>query len=129
MKNMSFSITTPQFRNDEKDVTRRWGWYDLKPGDRVMAVEKAMGIPKGEKMVRLGVIEIVSAQEEPLSYLTDKGRRVEGMQYGEAEVIREGFPRQSPEWLAALLADIKPKSLQRENPMRIEFRRVPHDQD
>ena len=33
MLNMSFALTTPQVRSQEKDVTRRLGWDDLKPGD------------------------------------------------------------------------------------------------
>lgn len=35
MKNISFSITTPQFVDGSKDVTRRWGWYTAKAGDRL----------------------------------------------------------------------------------------------
>ena len=45
---ISFSLTTPQFRDGTKDVTRRLGWTFLKPGDRLCAVVKAMGLKKGE---------------------------------------------------------------------------------
>ena len=61
-RNMSFAMTTDQFRNRTKDVTRRFGWWFLKPGDLVMGVEKAMGLQKGQQIVRLGLIEIVSTR-------------------------------------------------------------------
>ncbi len=109
MKNISFSITTPQFNDGSKDVTRRWGWYDLKPGTR---------LKKGEKMTRLGMIEVVSAREEPLSELAANRR------YTSREMIREGFPGNDPRWFVDMLMKIKPKGLQREHPMRIEFKRV-----
>jgi hypothetical protein len=37
MRNMSFFLTTAQFLDGTKDVTRRKGWRFLKPGDRFMA--------------------------------------------------------------------------------------------
>ena len=80
MKNISFSMTTPQFLDGSKDVTRRFGWWNLKPGDRLMAVEKAMGLKKGEKIKPLGVIEVVSVRHEMLSRITKD------------DVVREGFP-------------------------------------
>lgn len=52
-RNMSFSITTDQVRNREKNVTRRNGWWFLKSGDIVNAVEKTMGLKKGEKIKRI----------------------------------------------------------------------------
>jgi hypothetical protein len=66
MRNMSFSMTTQAFREKRKTVTRRLGWWNLKPGDVVMGVEKAQGLKKGEKVVRLGSIRIVSVTREPL---------------------------------------------------------------
>lgn len=50
MRNISFALTTPQFKSRSKDVTRRIGWWFLKPGDVVMGVEKGMGLKKGEKV-------------------------------------------------------------------------------
>ena len=44
MRNMSFFMTTKQFEDGSKDITRRFGWWNLKPGDRVKAVKKAMGL-------------------------------------------------------------------------------------
>lgn len=84
MRNMSFAMTTPQFKARSKDVTRRFGWWFLKPGDKVRAVEKGMGIPKGEKMKMLGLIEIVSVRREPLHNITPQ------------DCVREGFPNMLP---------------------------------
>jgi hypothetical protein len=66
MRHMSFAMTTAQFKARTKTVTRRDGWWNLKPGDQVMACEKCMGLKKGEKITTLGVIEVVSARGEPL---------------------------------------------------------------
>lgn len=82
---MSFSLTTEQFRQRSKTVTRRLGWDVLKPGDRVMGCEKVMGRRKGEPLVRLGEIEIVSVRREPLRAMSDD------VKYGFAEVLAEGF--------------------------------------
>ena len=68
-RHMSFSMTTAQFRARTKTVTRRFGWWFLKPGDLVMGVEKSQGLKKGEKVVRLGLIRIVSVRTEPLKVL------------------------------------------------------------
>jgi len=49
-RNMSFMLTTAQYCARTKDVTRRLGWANLKPGDMFNGVEKAMGLKKGEKI-------------------------------------------------------------------------------
>ena len=85
MRNISFAFTKEQFLNGTKDVTRSLGWKDLKSGQRLMAIEKGMGLAKGEKIVRLGVIEILSASRERLWMIN------------QADVIREGFPAWTPE--------------------------------
>lgn len=90
MRNISFSLTTPQFRARSKDVTRRVGWNALKVGDRLMGCEKCMGRKAGEPLVRLGVIEIVSVTHEPLMRMT------QDTAYGEIECRREGFPHLKP---------------------------------
>lgn len=84
-RNMSFAMTADQVRNRSKDVTRRFGWWFLKPGEQLWAVEKSMGLKKGEKVVRLALIEVVSAWGEPLNSITvdDCGR--------------EGFPDLKPD--------------------------------
>jgi hypothetical protein len=81
MRNMAFSITTEQMYAKTKTVTRRLGWSFLKPGDIVMAVEKGMGLKKGEKIKKIYPIEIVSVRGEYLSSITIE------------DVAREGFPQ------------------------------------
>lgn len=84
-RNMSFAMTTSQIANRTKTVTRRFGWWFLKPGDVVQPVEKAMGLQKGEKAKKIGgLIRIVSTRTEPL-HAIDK-----------ADCIREGFPNFNP---------------------------------
>lgn len=84
MKNMSFALTTPQMLARTKTVTRRLGWVDLEPGTLLQAVEKSQGLRRGEKVRKLGVIQVVDVRQEPLHHLTGS--------YGDAEAAREGFP-------------------------------------
>ena len=78
MRSISFALTKAQFLNGTKDVTRRLGWATLGPGDRLRAVEKAMGLKKGEHPVVLGVIEVVSVRRERLYEITPDDVRREG---------------------------------------------------
>jgi len=80
MRNMSFSITTQQMRERKKTVTRRMGWSFLKEGEIIAAIEKGQGLKKGEKVVHIGKIKIISIRAEYLSEITLD------------EVKREGFP-------------------------------------
>ena len=84
MRNMSFALTKQQFLDGSKDVTRRLGWANARPGEIVCAVEKGMGLKKGEKVVRLGTIELLNVSRELLSTITPD------------DVRREGFPDLSP---------------------------------
>ena len=86
MRNISFSLTERQFLDGSKDVTRRLGWANLKPGQRLMGCQKCQGIKPGESIVRLGEIEVVSVRREPLNRMSADAA------YGRAEAIREGFP-------------------------------------
>ena len=81
-RNMSFMLTTGQFKNKSKTVTRRLGWLFLKPGDVVMGCEKCQGLKKGETVNRLGLIWIVSTRAEQL----------DAIMANPVDVIREGFP-------------------------------------
>lgn len=104
-------MTTEQMRAGTKDVTRRFGWWFLKPGDRVMAVEKAMGLKKGQKPVPLYEIEVIAVRGEPLNAITQE------------DVIREGFPDWTPAQFVQMLVDhykIDPTKTVN----RIEFKRV-----
>ncbi len=78
-RNMSFMLTTKQMRIMTKTVTRRNGWWFLDPGDIVNAVEKCRGLKKGEKVKRIGQIEITATWPEILNTITPE------------EIIREGF--------------------------------------
>jgi hypothetical protein len=85
-RNISFALTTPQFLDGSKDVTRRMGWRYLRAGDILMAVEKSQGLGKGGKINRLGLIRVVDARREPLNQMCAD------LAYGAKEVVREGFP-------------------------------------
>lgn len=89
-RNISFALTTAQFRDRSKTVTRRMGWENLMPGDELCAVVKAQGLKKGEKVERLGMIRVVDLRKERLSLLTFD------LDYGFAECAREGFPPPHP---------------------------------
>jgi hypothetical protein len=91
MRNMSYALTTPQAYAQLKTVTRRLGWWTLKPDSLVQQVKKGMGLKKGEKIEKIHVIRIKEAAPELLS------RLIEDPQYGRQDVIREGFPWMSPE--------------------------------
>lgn len=90
MRLMSFSLTTEQMRRREKTVTRRCGWDFLLPGQLLCAVEKGMGLKKGEAVKRIGVVRVVSVTKEPLTKLLYDDA------YGRAEVVKEGFPDMTP---------------------------------
>lgn len=90
MRLMSFSLTTEQMRRREKTVTRRLGWDFLLPGQLLCAVEKGMGLKKGEAVKRIGVVRVVRITKEPLTKL------IYDEAYGREEVIREGFPEMTP---------------------------------
>jgi hypothetical protein len=92
-RNMSFAMTAEQFKARTKTVTRRFGWWFLKPGDEVRGVEKAMGLKKGETIKPLGMIRIVSTRPEPLNEITPD------------DVAREGFPDWTPEQFVKMLVD------------------------
>ena len=89
---ISFALTTQQFIDGTKDVTRRLAWEKAKAGDVLMAVEKAMGLGKGGKVKRLGLIQVVDVRREQLDALIYDGRRG----YGVEECRREGFPHMTP---------------------------------
>lgn len=84
MLNMSFMLTTAQMYARTKTVTRRLGWDDLKPGDRVMACEKCQGLGKGGTVTRIVVIEIVSNSKSVLCWISKE------------DVVKEGFPGMRP---------------------------------
>ena len=88
---MSFQLTTAQILDRSKTVTRRMGWRFLKPGALIQAVEKGMGLKKGEKVRRLAVLRVVGVTREALR---------EGL--SQSDVAREGFPEFSPRQFEAM---------------------------
>lgn len=88
MRNMSFMLTTEQVRRQQKTVTRRNGWKNVRVGETIRAVEKCMGLKRGEKMKPLAVIRVVDKRRERLSAMVGS--------YGEREVAREGFIHMQP---------------------------------
>jgi hypothetical protein len=79
-RNMSFQMTTEQYVNRTKTVTRRMGWLFAKAGDVCNGVEKCQGLKKGEKMNLLGQHRLVDVRREPLNAVTLE------------DVVKEGFP-------------------------------------
>lgn len=82
---MSVAYTEQAVRDRSKTVTRRKGWTNLVPGERLTLCRKVMGRKRGEPLVRIVDVEVVSVRREPLELITDE------------EVAREGFPGMSPE--------------------------------
>jgi hypothetical protein len=83
-RNMSFALTTKQFRERTKTVTRRKGWEFLKVGDVLNGCVKCMGLKTGEKIERLGQIRVVDVQRTKLNDMADCPTN--------SEAIAEGFP-------------------------------------
>lgn len=108
---MSFALTETQYVDGTKDITRRLGWLTLKPGDKFMGVDKAMGLKKGEKSRVLGASIVLDVRREPLFYITDK------------EVEREGFPGKTAAWFVEMFCKAN-KCTPMVEITRIEFKRL-----
>ena len=118
MRMMSFALTERQLIDGTKTVTRRTGWANLKPGDRLLAVRKAMGLKAGEKVQPLCEIEVVSVRRQALGCIDA------------ADCAAEGFPHLSPEeFIRFFTAKVKTPGMGRRideiTVTRIEFRKVP----
>jgi len=111
-RKMSCFKTIDAVRRRDKTVTRRIGWWFLNPGDIVDLVEKAQGLKKGEKMVHLATVEIVSTRAEELCTITWR------------DVAREGFRGYGPEWFVDMFMQLNDCSV--DGPLtvvnRIEWR-------
>jgi hypothetical protein len=113
-RNMSFMLTTEQIKNRTKTVTRRVGWWYLQSGDIINAIEKGMGLKKGEKVKKICQLRIKSAllQELKIEKITKD------------ECIREGFPEMSPEEFIDFLCSHNKQIWYGRSIMRIEFEYV-----
>jgi hypothetical protein len=85
-RNISFALTTDQFRARTKTVTRRIGWENLKVGDVLMGCERCQGLKKGEKIKQLGAIRVTDVRRENLDLM------LAVRAYGRNECVAEGFP-------------------------------------
>lgn len=92
MRNISFMLTTEQFLNRTKCVTRRLGWKTIKAGDHLMGCKKCMGLKPGQKTERLGEIVVVDARFE----------RLDAMLGDDNEAVLEGFPEMTSEEFVAM---------------------------
>lgn len=115
---MSFSLTTPQMRRLEKDVTRRVAWWNLTPGQKLMAVEKGMGLKAGEKVVRIHPILVLAVRRERLDALITDDT------YGIEECRREGFPEMHPMVFVTMFCATHPKCRSSTIVNRIEFQHL-----
>ncbi len=124
---ISFALTTPQFLDGTKDVTRRMGWLKARPGDELCAVKKCMGFRPGESVQRLGMIRLTSVRREPLRAMLND------LEYGFDETRREGFPHGHLNHWPSEFVDFfcrSHKGCTRDSIVtRIEFERLPTPSD
>lgn len=92
MRHMSFALTTKQYQEGTKNVTRRLGWAYLKPGEHFMGVDRVMGFKKGEHPIKYHPARVISNVSEPLDDIVRRPVRESGI----PEVELEGFPELSP---------------------------------
>jgi len=104
---MSVAFTKDAVRTRQKTVTRRKGWWTdkhgrrlLLPGDHLVLCEQVMGRKKGEPLVRIAEVEVLSVRREPLCavagpyVLNVPNDQNAGCTW--PEVIAEGFPDMDP---------------------------------
>lgn len=109
---MSVALTEPAVVARRKTVTRRIGWRFAKPGDRLTLRRKVMGRRRGEPLVRLAEVELVSVRREPLDHVTPD------------DVAREGFDGWSPLRFVQFFTDHMGGD-PRQEVTRIEWRYIP----
>lgn len=115
--NMAFSKTIVPMREFRKTVTRRYGWHKAKPAQIVMAIEKGQGIAKGERVVPICEIQLLTPRWERADLM------VTDLEYGERECVLEGFPELSPKEFVEMLCDFNKKRPD-ELVHRLEFRHL-----
>lgn len=91
MRNMSFMLTTAAVEDQTKNVTRRLGWDNLKPGDLLQPVLKGMGLKRGESVQKIGCpIMVARVTREPLNAMLAMPAEEQA-----AVTLLEGFPGMS----------------------------------
>ena len=80
-RRMSVALTIDAVKARTKTVTRRHPdtWGNLRPGDGLTLVEKAMGLAKGSKQVVLAEVVVVSNQIETLGQVDHHEVWLEGL--------------------------------------------------
>jgi len=111
---MSVALTETAVRERRKTVTRRLGWRTLKPGVRLTLCRKVMGRKKGEPLVRIAEVEVVSVRREYL----------DGIWFEDVE--REGFVGLTPEEFVAFFCEHM-KCDPHDEVTRIEWRYLDED--
>lgn len=113
MRRMSFNLTQQQILDQSKTVTRRVGWWNVKVGERLRAVDRL----RSKDAKTLGIIEVVSARCEALHKITDE------------DVAREGFPGKDRFWFESMFCEAMKLNRMHQNAVnRIEFRYVDEEQ-
>lgn len=85
---MSFALTIDQILARTKTVTRRTGWRDLCPGDELLAVDRARGVPHSAQRV-LARLRVKSVERAPL------GEILYRVAWSDDPAL-EGFPELGP---------------------------------
>lgn len=100
---MSVAFTEDAVVERRKTVTRRKGWWEdkngrrlCKPGDRLTLCRKVMGRKKGEPLVRLVDVEVVSVRREPLCAVGGPYIHAADGTPIWTEMVAEGFPDMEP---------------------------------
>lgn len=97
---MSVTLTKQAVIERRKRVTRRAGWQFLEPGTQLTLCEKVMGRRKGDPLVRLAEVRVVSVRREPLDTITDADVEREGFTYADLEAYATGHGNYSLDSLA-----------------------------
>ena len=108
-RNMSFSKTTEEIMDRSKTVTRRCGWWNIKPGEIINACEKCQGLKKGEKIKKFAQIRVLNTAPTQLNRITPE------------DCIREGFPYGNPVMFAAMFCHFNKGCEPSDIVNRIEF--------
>ncbi len=77
---MGFTLTHNMVLKRVKTLTHRYGWYDLIPGNYVVAVEKTRGLKRNGKPAYIATLKIKSVKREPMNAMED------------ADITYAGFP-------------------------------------
>lgn len=91
---MSVKLTEQAVLERRKRVTRRSGWTMLHVGDHLTLCRQVMGRKKGEPLIRLCDVEVVSIRRERLDSITDEDVILEG--FTEADWTRTPWGNHGP---------------------------------